>query len=59
MKMRPTNFEVTTAGDYRVFKDNLAMTNPAVSKLECGCITLNKGDIEKPTGEPLVRKLKT
>ncbi|MFS9218889.1 CshA/CshB family fibrillar adhesin-related protein [Streptococcus sanguinis] len=44
--------EVTTAGDYTVnFKNNLAMTNPAVSKLGMRVrIALNKGDIEKPTG---------
>ena len=44
--------EVTTAGDYTVnFKNNPAMTNPAVSKLGMRVrIALNKGDIEKPTG---------
>ena len=44
--------EVTTAGDYSVnFKNNPAMTNPAVSKLGMRVrIALNKGDIEKPTG---------
>ena len=44
--------EVTTAGDYTVnFKNNTAMTNPAVSKLGMRVrIALNKGDIEKPTG---------
>ena len=44
--------EVTIAGDYTVnFKNNPAMTNPAVSKLGMRVrIALNKGDIEKPTG---------
>ena len=44
--------EVTTAGDYTVnFKNNPAMTDPAVSKLGMRVrIALNKGDIEKPTG---------
>ena len=44
--------EVTTAGDYTVnFKNNPAMTNPAVSKLGMRVrIALNKGDIEKPNG---------
>ena len=44
--------EVTRAGDYTVnFKNNPAMTNPAVSKLGMRVrIALNKGDIEKPTG---------
>ena len=44
--------EVTIADDYTVnFKNNPAMTNPAVSKLGMRVrIALNKGDIEKPTG---------